>query len=106
MISQDQACPTQIVHMPLNGSAADTQNLCDAGERHPGPAGPVVTMVDDAQICRQTVKADAGFPKLRNQVFSFGYPVKFLSPRHNSPSFQVCGGSPCGSMIRIAAVLG
>jgi len=87
LISQYQPCPAQIVHVSLNGSAADTQNLCDAVYGHPRSAGPVVTMVDNAKIRRQTMQADAGFSKLWDQVFGFGYPVKFLSPRHNSPSF-------------------
>jgi hypothetical protein len=50
------------------------------------------------------VKADSCFSQLRNKILGFWYSVKFAFPRHNHPSFRVCGGSPCGSILHIAAV--
>ena len=39
------------------------------------------------------MQSDTGLAKTRNELFGFGYPVKFALCRHNDLLKKVCGGA-------------
>jgi len=83
---------TQLAQMPLNGSSTESKNLCHAVDRRPRTSGLTVTVIQQTEIRWQNMQADTCFPKLRNKILGFGYPVKFALSRHIFP-FRICGGA-------------
>jgi hypothetical protein len=56
MVAKHEACFTEIPHMPLNGSSAETKDPCHTVDRWPA-APACICMVKKAEICREYVKS-------------------------------------------------